>query len=76
MDRRALSYLISVAPALRSTSLGLYYGSVGMSAILSGLVSRGFGHRIGAEAMFIFGAAAAILASLALMRMKKIEAIS
>ena len=62
--------------SLRSTSLGLYYGAVGVSAILSGLVAGELWARIGAEATFTFGAAAAILASLALMRMKKIEAIS
>jgi MFS family permease len=62
--------------SLRSTSLGLYYGAVGVSAILSGLVAGELWAKIGAEATFTFGAAAAILASLALMRMKKIEAIS
>jgi MFS family permease len=62
--------------SLRSTSLGLYYGAIGVSAILSGLVAGELWARIGAEATFTFGAAAAILASLALMRMKKIEAIS
>ena len=58
--------------SLRSTSLGLYYGAVGVSAILSGLVAGELWARIGAEATFTFGAAVAILASLALMRMKKI----
>jgi len=62
--------------SLMSTSLGLYYGAVGVSAILSGLVAGELWARIGAEATFTFGAAVAILASLALMRMKKIEAIS
>jgi len=57
----------------RSTSLGLYYGAVGVSAILSGLVAGELWARLGPSAAFIFGAAAAILASLALLRMKKIE---
>ena len=62
--------------SLRSTSLGLYYGAVGLSAILSGIVAGGLWTRMGAEAAFIFGAAAAVTASLALLSMKKVEAIS
>jgi MFS family permease len=57
----------------RSTSLGLYYGAVGVAAILSGLVAGELWARLGPSATFIFGAAAAILASLALLRMKEIE---
>jgi MFS family permease len=57
----------------RSTSLGLYYGAVGVAAILSGLVAGELWARLGPSATFIFGATAAILASLALLRMKEIE---
>jgi MFS family permease len=57
----------------RSTSLGLYYGAVGVAAIISGLVAGELWSRLGPSATFIFGAAAAILATLALLRMKEIE---
>ncbi len=57
----------------RSTSLGLYYGAVGVAAIISGLVAGELWSRLGPSGTFIFGAAAAILASLALLRMKEIE---
>ncbi len=57
----------------RSTSLGLYYGAVGVAAILSGIVAGEMWARLGSSATFIFGASAAILASLALLRMKKNE---
>ncbi len=57
----------------RSTSLGLYYGAVGVAAIISSLIAGELWSRLGPSGTFIFGASAAILASLALMRMKEIE---
>ncbi len=53
-------------PSVRSTSLGFYYGAVGLAAILSGLVAGGLWAQLGAGATFIFGASAASLASFAL----------
>jgi MFS family permease len=61
---------------IRSTSLGIYYGSVGVAAILSSLVAGGLWAEFGAEATFLFGAGAATLASLAILRMKKTEVMA
>jgi len=55
----------------RSTSLGLYFGAVGVSSILSGVVAGELWAQLGSSATFIFGAAAAALASLALLRTKE-----
>lgn len=57
-------------PSVRSTSLGFYYGVVGVAAMLSGLIAGGLWAQFGAGATFVFGASAAALASLALWRMK------
>jgi MFS family permease len=57
-------------PHVRSTSLGFYYGAVGLAAIISGLVAGGLWAQFGASATFVFGASAAALASLALWRMR------
>jgi MFS family permease len=59
--------------SLRSTSLGLYYAATGMAAILASLVAGGLWSIFGPQATFLFGASAAALASLALLRMKKTE---
>jgi MFS family permease len=61
--------------ALRSTSLGLYYGAVGVGAILSGVIAGELWARFGPEATFLFGAAASALAALLLWRMKDIKEI-
>ncbi len=53
-------------PSVRSTSLGFYYGAVGMASIFSGLIAGGLWGELGASTTFIFGASAALLASLAL----------
>lgn len=53
-------------PSVRSTSLGFYYGAVGMASIFSGLIAGGLWDELGASTTFIFGASAALLASLAL----------
>ncbi len=58
---------------VRSTSLGLYYSAVGVSAIVSSLVAGELWARMGAESTFLFGAAAAALAAVALLGMKKVE---
>ena len=58
---------------LRSTSLGLYYTATGMAAILSSLVAGWLWSISGSQAAFLFGAAAATAASLALLVMKKTE---
>ena len=58
---------------VRSTSLGLYYSAVGVAAIVSSLVAGELWARMGVEATFLFGAAAAALAAVALLGMKKVE---
>jgi MFS family permease len=58
---------------LRSTSLGIYYGAVGISAIVSGLAAGWLWAQLGAQATFLFGAAAAGLAALALLQMRETE---
>ncbi|HOV52036.1 MAG TPA: MFS transporter, partial [Methanothrix sp.] len=55
---------------VRSTSLGLYYGATGVTAILSSLLAGALWTQFGASATFVFGAAASALAALALLRMK------
>jgi MFS family permease len=60
----------------RSTSLGLYYGSVGFASIISGAIAGVLWQSRGAETTFLFGAVFAALAALALLRMRKIEAIA
>lgn len=55
---------------IRSTSLGLYYGAVGVTAILSSLLAGALWTQLGASATFVFGAAASSLAALALLKMK------
>lgn len=64
-SERALVSDLSM-PSVRSTSLGFYYGAVGLAAIVSGLVAGGLWAELGAGTTFSFGAAAAALASLAL----------
>lgn len=60
----------------RSTSLGLYYGSVGIASIISGAVAGELWQNNGSVSTFLFGAVVAAFAALALLRMKKIEAIA
>ena len=54
---------------VRGTCLGIYYGFVGVSAIVSSLVAGWLWAEYGPSAAFIFGAAAAIFASLSLLSM-------
>ncbi|MCK9567091.1 MAG: MFS transporter, partial [Methanothrix sp.] len=61
---------------LRGSSLGLYYGAIGVAAILSSLVAGALWAWWGAEATFLFGAGAAALAAMALLGMKKTEVVA
>jgi len=54
----------------RGTGLGVYYGAVGTAAIASGLLAGVLWQYLSPEATFFFGAVAASLASIFLMRMK------
>lgn len=72
VDASERAFVSDLSPSLsRSTSLGFYYGAVGISAIISGLIAGGLWDIFGAWAAFVFAAGAALLASLALWRMKK-----
>ncbi len=55
----------------RGTALGAYHAAVGLAAILSGIVAGLLWQYQSSTAPFLFGAAAALLASLLLMRMRK-----
>ncbi len=55
---------------VRGTGLGVYYGAVGVSALASGLVAGALWQYLNAEATFIFGAMAAFMASILLLKMK------
>jgi MFS family permease len=71
VDASERAFVSDLSPSLsRSTSLGVYYGAVGISAIISGLIAGGIWDIFGAWAAFVFAAGAAFLASLALWRMK------
>ncbi len=72
VDASERAFVSDLSPSLsRSTSLGFYYGAVGISAIISGLIAGGLWDVFGAWAAFVFAAGAAFLASLALWRMKR-----
>ncbi len=58
----------------RGTSLGMYYGAVGFAAILSGGVAGWLWQDHGAGTTFLFSAAFAVLAALALFMMKPVQA--
>jgi MFS family permease len=55
----------------RSTSLGIYYGSVGIASLISGGISGELGRAVGRR--LPFSSIVAALAALALLHMKKIE---
>jgi len=57
-------------PRLRGTSLGVYYGLVGVAAIVSSLIAGGLWALYGPQETFVFGAGAAALAALALLKMR------
>jgi MFS family permease len=55
---------------LRGSSLGVYYGLVGVAAILSSLIAGGLWELYGPQETFLFGAGAAASAALALLKMR------
>lgn len=61
---------------VRGTGLGVYYGAVGVSAIGSGVVAGFLWQYQSPEVTFLFGALAALTASILLFKMKKPSAIS
>lgn len=79
VDGSERAYVSDLSPvSLRGSSLGIYYGAIGVAAILSSLLAGALWSWWGAEAAFLFGAGAAGLAALGLMtRMKRtdVEAI-
>ncbi len=76
VDGSERAYVSDLSSAsLRGSSLGLYYGAIGLAAIFSSLLAGALWAWWGAEATFIFGAGAAALAALGL-GMKKTDAIA
>ena len=71
VDGSERAYVSDLSPAiLRGSSLGLYYGAIGLAAIISSLVAGALWAWWGAEATFIFGAGAAALAAVGLLGMR------
>jgi MFS family permease len=52
---------------LRGTSLGVYYGAVGVSSILSSVIAGAIWTGFGPSAAFLFGAATAAVAAISLV---------
>ena len=72
VDGSERAYVSDLCPAgLRGSSLGIYYGAVGVASIISSLVAGALGSRWGAEASFLYGASAAALAAVGLLAMIK-----
>jgi MFS family permease len=77
VDGSERAYVSDLSSAsLRGSSLGIYYGAIGVAAILSSLAAGALWAWWGAEATFIFGAGAAMLAATALLGMKKTEVLA
>ena len=77
VDGSERAYVSDLSPgSLRGSSLGLYYGAIGVAAIISSLAAGALWAWWGAEATFIFGAGAAALAAMALLGMKKTEVVA
>lgn len=77
VDGSERAYVSDLSPdSLRGSSLGLYYGAIGVTAILSSLAAGALWAWWGAQATFIFGAGAATLAAVGLLGMKKTEALA
>jgi MFS family permease len=77
VDGSERAYVSDLSPGiLRGSSLGLYYGAIGVAAIISSLAAGALWAWWGAEATFIFGAGAAALAATALLGMKKTEVMA
>ncbi|MHB8119392.1 MAG: MFS transporter [Methanothrix sp.] len=74
VDGSERAFVSDLSPgSLRGSSLGLYYGAIGLSAILSSLIAGALWAWWGAEATFIFGAGAAALAAVGLLGTKKTD---
>jgi len=74
VDGSERAYVSDLSPAgLRGSSLGLYYGAIGVAAIISSLAAGALWAWWGAEVTFLFGAGAATLAAVGLLRMKKTD---
>jgi MFS family permease len=77
VDGSERAFVSDLSPgSLRGSSLGLYYGAIGVAAIISSLAAGALWAWWGAEATFIFGAGAAALAAMALLGMKKTEVVA
>jgi len=77
VDGSERAYVSDLCPgSLRGSSLGLYYGAIGLAAIISSLAAGALWAWWGAEATFIFGAGAAALAATALLGMKRTEVVA
>jgi len=61
---------------IRGTGLGVYYGAVGVSALASGVVAGFLWQYLSAEATFLFGAMAALTASILLFKTRSPSVIS
>jgi len=74
VDGSERAYVSDLSPgSLRGSSLGLYYGAIGVAAIISSLAAGALWAWWGAEATFIFGAGAAALAAVGLLGTKSVE---
>jgi MFS family permease len=74
VDGSERAYISDLSPgSLRGSSLGLYYGAIGVVAIISSLLAGALWDLWGAEATFIFGAGAAALAAMALLGIRGTE---
>ena len=72
VDGSERAFIFDLCPAgLRGSSLGIYYGAVGVASIISSLLAGTLWSIWGAEASFLYGAAAAALAAVGLMVMMK-----
>ena len=77
VDGSERAYISDLSPgSLRGSSLGLYYGAIGVAAIISSLAAGALWAWWGAEVTFIFGAGAAALAAIALLGMKNPEVMA
>ena len=77
VDGSERAYVSDLSPAiLRGSSLGIYYGAIGLAAILSSLVAGALWAWWGAEATFLFGAGASALAAVGLQGMKRREVVA
>jgi MFS family permease len=68
VDGSERAFVSDLSPVgLRGSSLGLYYGAIGVAVILSSLLAGAFWSWWGAQATFLFGAGAAGLAAVGLV---------